>query len=310
MNQRAAFSVLFLVAALAPLGRAMADPQPVPSPSEEPSSSVAVPSPPAPAVVPSPAEAPLAPPASTSGYTQGSTPVYAALPAPAPSPVLPVGPATSLLRDHRYSDAHVDRVLFVPTAETHPAGTFYLTSYEVVLLQAGYAVTDRTQITLSGMPPLANETVLPFDLSLKTVLARAPEYRVAALGSVSGISGTDFGTVVVGRVGGVVQLCFEWTCRSSVSIGSDVALAGPAIVVGNGAGIVLRASDHVSVLFEADAAIPIGSAVNQFNGLSVAPGVRFAGEHLAIDLAFAHRLDQLEGPSLPFIAATYRTAGR
>jgi len=200
--------------------------------------------------------------------------------------------------------------LFVPTAETHPEGTFYLSSYEIVLLQVGYAVTDRTQVTLSGMPPLANETVLPFDLSLKTVLARTPAYRVAAFGSVSGISGTDFGTAVVGRVGGVVQLCLEWTCRSSVSVGSDVVLAGPAIVVGNGAGVVVRASEHVSLLLEADAAIPIGSAVNQFNGLAIAPGVRFAGEHLAIDLAFAHRLDELEGPSLPFIAATYRTRGR
>ncbi len=215
-----------------------------------------------------------------------------------------------LLRDHRYADAHVDRVVFFPTAETHPEGTFYFSSYEIVLLQAGYAVSDRTQVTLTAMPPLRKETILPFDLTVKTVLVRAAEFRVAALGSVSGISGTDIGTGVVGRAGGVVQLCFEWTCRSSVSLGSQVLLLGPAIFVGNGAGVILRASEHVSALLEVDAAIPIGNVANQYNGIAVAPGVRFTGEHFALDLAFAHALDALGGPSLPFLAATYRTGGR
>jgi hypothetical protein len=201
-------------------------------------------------------------------------------------------------------------VVFFPTAETHPEGTFYFSSYEIVVLQAGYAVSDRTQITLTGMPPLQNEAILPFDLTLKTVIARMPEFRVAALGSVSGISGTEIGTGVVGRVGGVVQFCFEWTCRSSVSVGSNVALVGPAIFVGNGAGVILRASQHVSVLLELEAAIPIGNVANQFNGIAVAPGIRFTGEHLALDLAFAHALDVLEGPALPFLAATYRTGAK
>jgi hypothetical protein len=226
---------------------------------------------------------------------------------------LPTPPADldpSSLRDRRYTDAHVDRVVFAPTAETHPEGTLYFSSYEIVLLQAGYAVSDRTQVTLTAMPPLRNEAIVPFDLSVKTVLARAPEFRVAAMGSVSGISGTDLGTGVVGRAGGVVQLCFEGACRSSISIASNVVLLGPAIFVGNGAGLVLRASPHISVLFEVDAAIPIGSTGNQYNGIAVAPGIRFTGEHLALDLAFAHALDVLEGPAVPFLAATYRTGGK
>jgi hypothetical protein len=212
------------------------------------------------------------------------------------------------LRDHRYTDAHVDRVVFMPTGETHPEGTFYLSSYEIVLLQAGYAVSDRTQVTLSAMPPLETEAILPFDLTVKTVLARAPAFRVATFGSVSGIGGTDIGTGVVGRVGGVVQLCFDGGCRSSASVATNVVLAGPAIFVGNGAGFVLRASRLVSVLLEVDAAIPIGTVGNEFNGLAVAPGVRFGGEHFGFDFAFAHSLSDLTGPALPFIAFTYRTA--
>jgi hypothetical protein len=200
-------------------------------------------------------------------------------------------------------------VIIAPTAETHPEGTFYVSSYEVVLLQAGYAVTDRTQVTLTSMPPLPNEKILPLDLTLKTVVARAPEYRVAALASVSGIAGIEQGTVVVGRLGGVVQLCFERTCRSNVSIATNVLLVGQAIIT-SGAGLVLRATDHVSVLLEVDSLVPVGRDVAIYGGLAIGPGIRFSGEHLGLDLAFMHALDVLEGPGVPFLAATYRTGGK
>jgi hypothetical protein len=231
-----------------------------------------------------------------------------------PSPYTPAPPYTTPplafdLRDHRYTDAHVDRAILVPTAETHPEGTLYFSSYEIVLLQAGYAVSDRTQVTLTTAPPLPTEKILPLDLSLKTVIARTPEFRLAALVSVSGIAGIDQGTAVVGRVGGVAQLCFERTCRSSVSVGTNVVLAGEAIV-SSGAGLVLRATDHVSVLLEADSVIPVGLDVAIDGGVAIGPGVRFSGEHLALDLAFMHAVDVLEGPAVPFLAMTYRTSGK
>jgi hypothetical protein len=277
------------------LGQAAAQPRDTPS--------SAIPSPGADAAPSGPI--PRAPP--TAGYGELSTGVHVlpgadATPSPGPAPAHALD-----LRDRRYADAHVDRVLLVPTAETHPQGTFYFSSYEVVLLQAGYAVSDRTQITLTSMPPLPREQILPLDLSLKTVLVRAPAFRVAALGSVSGIAGLEEGAGLIGRVGGVVQLCLERTCRSSVSVGTNVALAGPAIIAGTGAGVILRATRMLSILFEVDSVIPLGTAINQVNGLIAAPGIRLSGEHLGLDLAFARRLDVLDGVAIPFIAATYRT---
>jgi hypothetical protein len=235
------------------------------------------------------------------------TDVHAPPGADIPAPASPIAVGAVDLRDRRYADAHVDRVVLLPTAETHPEGTFYLSSYEIVFLQAGYAVSDRTQITLTSMPPLPKEKILPLDLSLKTVLARAPAYRVAALGSVSGIAGLEEGTGLLGRVGGVVQLCLERTCRSNVSVGTSVALAGPAIIAGTGAGVILRATRILSILFEIDSAVPLGTAVNQVNGLAAATGIRLSGEHLGLDLSFVRRLDVLDGVAIPFVAATYRT---
>jgi hypothetical protein len=237
------------------------------------------------------------PPASTAGSTPPSTAVDTAVGIP---------PEVDL-RDGRYTDAHVDRAIIMPTAETHPRGTFYASSYEIVVVQAGYAVSDSTQITLTGMPPLPAERILPFDLTVKTVLVRAPEFRVAALGSVSGIAGVDPGTVAIGRVGGVTQLCFESACRSSVSVGTTLALAGPVLAALNGAAIVLRAASHVSILFEVDASIPLGSGVGDYAGIFAAPGLRFSGERFGFDFALAHSLQDLKGITVPFLAFTYRT---
>jgi len=300
LHNRTAFSVLCLVSLLFARGawaQATEAPQSAP-------------------VAPAPApSAPASP--STSGYTDPSTSGYAPAPTPAPPPPLwyapppPYVPAPLAfeLRDHRYTDAHVDRVIIAPTAETHPEGTLYFSSYEVILLQAGYAVTDHTQVTLTTAPPLANEQILPLDLTLKTVVARAPEYRVAALASVSGIAGIDQGTVVVGRLGGVVQLCLERTCRSSVSVATNVLLAGEAIIT-SAVGLVVRATDHVSLLLELDSLVPVGRDVATYGGVAIGPGVRFSGEHLGLDLAYIHPLDALENQGLPFLAVTYRTGGK
>jgi hypothetical protein len=70
----------------------------------------------------------------------------------------------------------------------------------------------------------------------------------------------------------------------------------------------LRATRVLSILFEVDSVIPLGTVANQANGLIAAPGLRFSGEHLGLDLAFARRLDVLDSMAFPFIAATYRTA--
>jgi hypothetical protein len=323
LHLRIAFFVLFWLA-IVPTRRAFGQqpegPASLPAPSTTaPAPSAPPPVPSAPPPVPS-AVPPSVPPASTGGYTTPSTsdygasptPPYPAPPAPSysaaapPTYIPPPSPPAFELRDHRYSDAHVDRVVFVPTAETHPEGTLYFSSYEVVLLQAGYALSDRTQVTLTSMPPLPKEKILPLDLTLKTVVARAPEFRVAALGSVSGIAGIEQGTVVLGRVGGVVQLCFERTCRSSVSVGSTVILAGPAILAENGTGLIVRATEHISLLLEVDASIPIGTVAAEYHGMAIAPGIRFSGEQLGFDIAIAHSLDVLEGPAFPFLAATYR----
>jgi hypothetical protein len=238
-----------------------------------------------------------------------SVPVAPALvTASAPVVAAPYSPPTEhVVRDARFTDAHVDRVVLVPTAETHPAGTVYLSSYDIVGLQAGYALGDRTQVTLSFVPPLSREPVVPLDVSLKTVLVRSTRVRVAAMVSASGILGLDEGATAVGRVDGVTQLCFDDACRSSVSTAANLMLAGPALILADGVGAVVRASDLFAFLFELQSVLPLSRDGGRINVLAGAVGFRLSGRVWAVDLAFEGPLDRHTSPqAVPVVIATVR----
>ena len=233
--------------------------------------------------------------APTPGYTPPRTNVYYAPPSSPP-------PAPEAL-DARARDAHVDRVLLLPTAETQPAGTTTLTSYEIAVLQVGYAFSDTTQVTLTTTPPI--EGIVPLDLSVKSTLARGERYRLAAFGSVSGAAGIENGPAWLGRVGFVGQACFDEHCRSSANLGATAVLLGPATFVATGAGLVLRVSELFAILVEVDSLVPAGRSFADYHGIVGGAGFRWSGRRWAVDAALYSSLDG-EGPALPFLAASYR----
>jgi len=245
---------------------------------------------------PSASALPIAPPATP--VAQPST--FSAAPAAARS--RPVA-----LDSARIANAHADRVVLLPTAYTHPSGTFYLSSYDIVLLQAGYAFDDTTQLTFTGVPPLTEDVIIPVDLSLKTALIRASSVRVAAIGSISGLFGLEEGGALLGRVGGVTELCFDDSCESSASIGTTLVLAGPAMIVANGAGVIWRVASFAALMLEVDTLMPIGREAGEIHAIAVAPAVRFPFRNWALDLGFVRPLDSA-GPVevLPLVVFSYR----
>ena len=204
------------------------------------------------------------------------------------------------------ADPQGDRVLLLPTATTHPAGSFYFTNYELVIFQAGYAFTDATQVSVTVIPaPSESFTIL--DVSLKSSLYRGGLVRAAAIGSVSGAAGKDIGVQLLGRAGGVVQVCTSRRCESSLSLSSNVMLAGALMIMVNGAGGIWRMSEHVSVLAELATMVPIGSQGGQFNGAVLGGGVRLHYTHWGFDFSALHVLDSTSDVStVPFLAMTWR----
>jgi hypothetical protein len=210
-------------------------------------------------------------------------------------------------RDVRIASAHVDRVAFLPTAETHPSGTWYVTGY-FIIPQIGVAVSDRTQISLTGFAgPFERDPLVLTDLSVKSVLARGYRYRLAAIGAVSGLIGFEAGFGFIGRAGFVAQLCFEDTCRSSVNVSTNMGFAA-AVIMLNGVGAVLKVSELVSLLGEGAILIGAGpGGVEEAHGAAVDVGLRLSRERWGLDFAIGSGAQEGQRPG-PFglIAFTYR----
>jgi hypothetical protein len=317
--------------------QAQTAPPPVMPPEPTPPAAPSEPTPPSPPpstpapVAPAPPSAAAAPPAPAPppAYTYPPPtyaypppqyayppPQYAYPPPPqwyAPPPPLPAEPAAVVTvaaprpgsARLPAEDPQADRGIVLPTAYTHPKGTFFVSDYDLAVVQIGYAFTDDTQISLTGVPPLGDERVAFVDLTLKTTLYRGGLVRVAALGSTSGLVANEIGVAAIGRVGGVVQLCLEARCLSSLSITSDITLAGTMLMV-NGANGIFNMSQHLSLLAELDTLLPLGTAAAEFNGAMAGGGLRFRWTHVGFDLTLMHLLGGSHA-TLPIFAFTYRT---
>jgi hypothetical protein len=236
-------------------------------------------------------------------------PVAVSPPRDAPEPQAPLAPEGNGPRwDGRRRDAHVDRVVLLPTAETQPEGAWTFSSYDIAVLQAGHALTDRSQLTLTVLPVPGEDPLGLVDATLKVALARDGKVRVAGLGSTSGILGFEDGVAFIGRVGGVTQLCFDDDCRSSANVAATLGILGPVLLLANGVGLVLRTSDLAAFLFEMQSLVPLGRGAESAHGLGAAAGLRLAGERWGVDLALQGILDRdgSKPPVIPIIVGTYR----
>jgi len=227
---------------------------------------------------------------------------------------------TAVEQSARHTDAHADRVLIVPTAETQPGGTLFGTSYEIVLLSAGYALNDRLHAQVTGTTDFKNGFV---ELELKANLLRSRYLRLALQSSIDYLKGNDSTPLLFGRVGAVGQICFELACRSSLSLAAMAVVhdePDTILPVGLGAGFTARVSSDVSLLLEysmlANAArdLPLISLPVYVAGY----GVRISSHpSWALDVAFLRPMKgntkiRVGSPTLfdlmgiPLLAFTYR----
>jgi hypothetical protein len=226
----------------------------------------------------------------------------------------------------RYHDAHADRVILGSTAETNPKGTFYVTDYEIILLQLGYAVTDQLQLQLTGLPPFVKNQPYWFDFGAKLNLYRGDVFRAALTGAfdvvTTGGTGINTGPYFGGRAGAVGQFCFDEHCRSSLSANAGTIItsgANEVLPVYGSLGAIVNLSNLVSLLAEPAMVGAIGTGAGDVNNGAVFAfdyGVRLAGRNFGVDLTFlepvATTAGNIDNPFIlgyPFVVATYRTDG-
>jgi hypothetical protein len=216
-------------------------------------------------------------------------------------------------------------VILGSTAETHPKGTFFFSDYELLLLQAGYAITDEFQLQLTGIPPIIKDQPYYFDIGAKLNIVRNESFRAAINGGFDIVtlgSGTNAGPYYGGRLGGILQVCFVTTCRSSVSFDVGTILtsgANEVLPVYGSAGFIINLGKIVSLLAEPALLGAVGTGATNVNGgayIAIDYGIRFSGDNLGVDVTFlepvAATTGSFDNPFIlgyPFVALTYRTDG-
>jgi hypothetical protein len=246
------------------------------------------------------------------GYAQQPPPpAYGQPPPGSPPPMLP----PSAPMDVRYTDANVDRYIFMSTAETHPEGTFFFTDYELILLQFGYAITDQVQISLTGVPPLVENQPYFFDFTLKANLVRGP-FRFALLGSLDVVFNDDGDGFYGGRLGGAGTICITDDCRShggfsfSAFFNDDIGNNFPILF---GLGIQGRLSDLVGLIAEPVFLGVLGETNDIASGVLAFYGIRLSGANFGVDLGLLKFfIEDIDDPFIlgyPIVSFTYRTDG-
>jgi len=226
--------------------------------------------------------------------------------------------------DPRYSNAHVDRVVISPTAETHPQGTFFASLYDV-LPQVGYAFSQRLQASVTGLRGFERDSGYFFEGTLKANVLRTRALRVAALTSIDMIGGGDSEqSLLFGRVGATVQWCLGEHCESSINVSAMAVVIDKADLVfpfGGAVGFIGHLDGSMKLLLE------YGTLTSLSDGLPIGDvlpfvyagyGIRFAYPNWAFDVTFIRSIDHGESESnatrpdlfdllgLPLLCLTYR----
>lgn len=197
----------------------------------------------------------------------------------------------------RHTSAHADRVVLVPTAETQPEGTLFLSSYEIVGAGVGYAFSDRLQASLVGATTF---DAVWAEINVKANLLRSRWLRIAAQTSIDYARG-EGDEVPFGRVGGTLQLCFDQPCRSSMSAAVTVVVhdaPDTVLPLGTGLGFIAFLSHELSLLLEYAGLLDAAENLELIDlpVYLVSYGVRISGSPTwSLDLAFARALRSDEG---------------
>lgn len=229
----------------------------------------------------------------------------------------PAAPAQSA----RHLDAHADRVILVPTAETHPQGTLFASVYELIIPSIGYAMTDRLQASITGFTDF--DTGGFFEINLKANVLRSRWLRVALATSGDYIRGEEDGDLMFGRVGGTAQICFELACRDSLSLHAMALLhteLATILPIGLGAAFTAQMTRVLSVLIEYSALV---NGAREFDFIDlplylVGYGLRLSiRPSWSLELSFLRSMqsddeirigaaDLFEVVGVPFLAFSYR----
>jgi len=186
-------------------------------------------------------------------------------------------------------------LLIMPTAYTMPKGQFYFTDYELVLLNLGYAVTDKTHLSLFSMFPIVSEFTYSITAGFKHRFYKKDKLAAAF----TGLYNPRFGILSGGTVISAGNL--EKSLHISVSVsgkGGDKDISFSYMLGGR-----IDTGKKTSLFAEY---MNSDTDDEDFYGLGTA-GIRFRGEYLSWDFGGIRPIsdDTDDIILLPYLKATY-----
>lgn len=210
-------------------------------------------------------------------------------------------------------DANAGRGWLAPTALTPPAGTWSFSDFELFIISAGYAVTDKVQVSATTLIPIVSDMPTWVLLNGKAQIIRAGKLRGAVQAALT-YAGVDGDSATALELGGALTYCIDDACHSHISgfLGAGFAhedqSAVPFMFAFEGA---FRVGKHLKLILEADSGFVAGEIDAAADGFLAWYGVRFTSSFLGVDLGFMKPIcDGCESDELPmgfpFVSFTYR----
>jgi hypothetical protein len=293
----------------------------------------------APPVPPPPPDA-SAPPPDTTAPDAVAPPAPAPAPGPAPvtapPPTGPAGPPAGIMLpppppsnvdQGTLEDANAGRNWIAPTALMDPAGTWSFSDFELFVVGASYAPTDKISLSAATLIPVFEDQPFIGLFSAKVQVLKVGRVRLAVQAAATLVldrsDDIDEDGFTAGVLGGAGTLCLDAACRSHLTgyLAAGFARADESAVpfLVSGAG-VFKVAKRVKIVVEADSAFVAGDINESADGFIGWYGVRFTSPSIGVDVGLMKPVFFDEGDDddefddqfplgFPFVSLTYRGLG-
>ncbi|MDD3046025.1 MAG: hypothetical protein PHF33_11265 [Candidatus Delongbacteria bacterium] len=212
---------------------------------------------------------------------------------------------------YRYDDPNHNSLLFMPSAETNSKGTKYISSYELLYMNIGYAPVENLHVSIGFIFPVVPEMLSegPFSFGLKYRTFGEPyKMNMSIMGSYTTIlSEADVGLITYGTA-----FNYYLNPRTTVNLYMGALTtsrtAGTESAFSFGLGFTKRTSESSKIIIE----YMNGGIFDEFESKGVLIyGLRFFGERISADLAGVQFVDLITDSDsdswiiLPLVSLTY-----
>jgi len=209
---------------------------------------------------------------------------------------------------YRYDDPNHCSLLFMPSAETNPKGTWYISDYELLFMNVGYSPVENLHISTGFLFPIVPEMLtegpISFGAKLRTI-GEPYKYNMSVMGSITTIFEESEGGLITYGTAFNYYLSPATTANFYMGGLTTTATAGAESIFSFGLALTFRTSESSKFIVE----YLNGGMFDDIETKGIMLfGLRFFGEKISADLAGVKFLD-ISGSDpwffIPLLSLTY-----